>query len=257
MIGLTGSADLPRQAPGQKARYQERKGPGSVSRHDDQIPPKTVAEARNLVGTLLREHGSTYAQEAGIHLRDEPGPLFQLLALASLLSARISASVAVAAARELFDAGLVTASAMAEASWQSRVDALGRGHYKRYDERTSTMLGDAAHQCLDRWNGDLRTLHREGGTDVSALRALLMEFSGIGPIGADIFLREVQAVWTDLPLLVDARVKDGARRLGLSTDADGLADLAGGRRVELVAALVRVSLRHDLADQLNARVSQE
>ncbi len=32
---------------------------------------------------------------------------------------------------------------MSEASWQDRVDALGRGHYRRYDERTATMrLGE-------------------------------------------------------------------------------------------------------------------
>jgi hypothetical protein len=40
---------------------------------------------------------------------------------------------------------------MREASWQDRVDALGRGHYRPYDERTSTMLCEAAGQLLDRW----------------------------------------------------------------------------------------------------------
>jgi hypothetical protein len=40
-----------------------------------------------------------------------------------------------------------------------------------------------------------------------------------------IFLREVQAVWTDLPPLTDAKVEDGARRLGLPTGADHLAEL--------------------------------
>jgi hypothetical protein len=37
-----------------------------------------------------------------------------------------------------------TPRAMAEASWQQGVDALGRGGYRRYDERTSTMLGEGA-----------------------------------------------------------------------------------------------------------------
>jgi hypothetical protein len=63
-----------------------------------------------------------------------------------LLSARISAGIAVAAARGLFGAGCRSQAAMARASWQDRVDALGRGHYRRYDERTAAVLGDAAAQ---------------------------------------------------------------------------------------------------------------
>ncbi|WP_223286169.1 hypothetical protein [Kocuria atrinae] len=51
---------------------------------------------RDIVNKLLDEHGLTYAQEAGIHLKDTPAPLFQLLVLANLLSTRISATIAVA-----------------------------------------------------------------------------------------------------------------------------------------------------------------
>jgi hypothetical protein len=109
-----------------------------------------------LVAELLQRFGRTYAQEAGIHLADQPAPLYQLLVLATLISARISADIAVAAARELFAAGCRTPRAMTEASWQDRVDALGRGHYKRYDERTATMLGDGAELLTERWHGDLR-----------------------------------------------------------------------------------------------------
>ena len=50
---------------------------------------------------VLARYGTTYAAEAGIRLRDQPAPLFQLLVLAELLSARIGAGVAVAAAVEL------------------------------------------------------------------------------------------------------------------------------------------------------------
>ena len=46
------------------------------------------------VRVLLERHGTTYAQDAGIELRDTPAPLFQLLVLANLLSARIGAKVA-------------------------------------------------------------------------------------------------------------------------------------------------------------------
>lgn len=77
-------------------------------------------------------------------------------------------------------------------------DALGRGGYRRYDERTSTMLGEAAGQLLDRLGGDLRKLCDEAGGNPKRIRELLTEFKGMGPVGADIFLREVQAVWPDV-----------------------------------------------------------
>jgi hypothetical protein len=83
--------------------------------------------------------------------------------LATLLSARISAEIALATARELFTVGYRSPKAMSEASWQDRVDALGRGHYRRYDERTATMLGDGAALLCARWRGDLRRLRDDGG----------------------------------------------------------------------------------------------
>jgi len=103
-----------------------------------------ASRRESVIEELLDRYGETYAKQAGIRLADKPSPLYQLLVLATLLSARISADVAVAAARELFAAGYRTPHRMRKASWQDRVDALGRDHYRRYDERTATMLGEAA-----------------------------------------------------------------------------------------------------------------
>lgn len=195
------------------------------------------------VRDLLDRYGRSYAEEAGIRLADRPAPLYQLLVLATLLSARISADIAVAAARELFAAGCRTPRAMREASWQDRVDALGRGHYRRYDERTATMLGDAAELLLQRWRGDLRKLRDEVGGDPRRIASLLREFPGIGPAGADIFLREVQGTWPQVAPYLDKRVLQGARKAGLPGDAGKLKRLAGApdQLPRLAAALVRVS----------------
>lgn len=211
-----------------------------------------MGSQRDLVRSFLDRHGRTYAEEAGIRLADRPAPLYQLLVLATLLSARIRAGVALAAARELFAAGYDTPQRMEKATWQERVNALGRGHYRRYDERTATMLGDEAGLCLRRWHGDLRGLHREGGADPARLRPMLIEFPGIGPTGADIFLREAQAVWADIRPYVDRRVSAGARRLGLPTDADRLAHLVPPAEFpRLASALVRVSLDAKLAEEVS------
>jgi endonuclease III len=207
-----------------------------------------------IIKALLEQCGQQYAEQAGIRLADRPGPLYQLLVLATLLSARISADIAVAAAHELFAAGYRSPKAMSEASWQDRVDALGRGHYRRYDERTATMLGDGADLLSHRWHGDLRRLRDEAEGDADRIASLLTEFAGIGPAGASIFLREVQDVWPSVSPYVDGAVISGARRVGLPSSRTSLAELlsGSGQSARLTAALVRVSLSQRAASEVTA-----
>ena len=61
---------------------------------------------------------------------------------------------------------------MRAATWQQRVNALGRGGYRRYDERTSTMLGDGAALLLDRYAGDLRRLRDDSQDSEEILKRL-------------------------------------------------------------------------------------
>ncbi|MFC7824468.1 endonuclease [Streptomyces sp. NPDC057375] len=206
-------------------------------------------DERRIVGDLVGAHGRTYADEAGIRLKDTPQPLYRLLVLAHLLSARISATVAVAAARALSEAGLRDPRRMAGADWQERVDALGRGGYRRYDERTATQLGEGADLLTERWGGDLRKLRDEADGDVSQERRLLQEFPGVGPTGADIFLREAQLVWPEAAPYLDRKALQGARRLGLPDDADRLLSLAGKTEpAVLAAALVRAAVDKGVAE---------
>jgi hypothetical protein len=201
--------------------------------------------------TLLSEAGHTYAEDAGIVLKDQPAALFKLLVLANLLSARINSDIAVAAARELFEAGGGTARGLARLTWQQRVDALGRAHYVRYDESTATRLGDMAEMVMDDYGGDLRRLPQNAGHDAGKARELLQGFPGIGPVGAEIFCREAQAVWPWLRPSFDSVALKGADRLGLPTDPERLAELVGGKELaRLASALVRVAKDKKLADRL-------
>jgi hypothetical protein len=209
-----------------------------------------------IVKELLERCGSLYAEEAGIKLADRPGLLYQVLVLATLLSAPIPAETGIAAARELFTAGYRSPKAMSEASWQDRVDALGRGHYRRYDERTATMLGDGADLLTSRWHGDLRRLRDEADGEARGIAALLTEFPGMGPTGASIFLREIQDVWPGVAPYVDARMTSGARRVRLPYDRESVAGLLAdsGQPARLAAALVRVSLSQRAASEVTAAV---
>ncbi|MFI9583435.1 endonuclease [Streptomyces sp. NPDC052236] len=218
-------------------------------------------DSRATVRTLLADHRRTYAQDAGIRLKDTPQPLYQLLVLACLLSARIRATIAVAAARALFGAGMRSARSMADATWQLGVpppkvgggSTLGEGGYRRYDERTSTMLGEGAEQVIDAYGGDLRRLRKEADGDLDELRGLLRKVPGIGPAGADIFLREAQGVWPEVAPYFDQKTLDGAERLGLPRDPGKPADLVGKEELPaLAAALVRAALDRDVVDEVLA-----
>jgi endonuclease III len=202
-----------------------------------------VGRRERVVRELVGAHGRTYAEEAGIALKDTPQPLYRLLVLSHLLSARIRGSIALATARALYEAGLRDPRRMAQASWQERVDALGRGGYRRYDERTATQLGEAAGLLNERWGGDLRRLRREADGEVPELRRLLQEFPGMGPAGAGIFLREAQGVWPETAPYLDAKALQGAERLDLPKDPERLAELAGDTDPAVIAAaLVRAAV---------------
>ncbi|MDT7798643.1 MAG: hypothetical protein QOI78_2076 [Actinomycetota bacterium] len=208
---------------------------------------------QDLVRRLLDVAGRTYAEEAGITLRDKPAPLYRLLVLSTLLSTRIKAGIAVDAARELHRAKLGTPRAVAGSSRQKRVDALGRAHYKRYDEQTATALGEGAQQIVDDYAGDLRKLREAAGRRPEDIRARLRKFPRVGPVGADIFCREAQAVWPELRPYLDKKALDGAKRLGLPADPERLAGLAEGAAPQtLAAALVRVALDAGLAERVTA-----
>lgn len=204
---------------------------------------------------LLDRHGTSYAEEAGIRLGDDPkpSPLYRLLCLSTLLSARIRTDAAVEATRALSAAGWRSARSMAATTWEERVEVLNRHGYARYDESTARMLGDTANLLLDRWGGDLRGLREEAGRDASAERKLLKDTKGIGDVGASIFLREVQGAWPEARPAIDGKALDGAEALGLSTDPRRLAELVpAGRLPELASALVRVALADDAGEILAA-----
>lgn len=207
--------------------------------------------APDLAARLLRQAGSTFADEAGITLHDTPKPLFQLLVLTMLASKPISAEVAVSAAAEVFRCGLRTPDAVLHADRGTMIEAFGRAGYARYDESSATRLTALASRVHDRYGGDLRRLAEESEGDTDTAARALQQFDGVGPTGADIYLREVQGVWLWVQPYFDERAVAGARQLGLPTESARLLELSEGDPAQLAAALVRVALD----DELRARVT--
>ncbi len=202
-----------------------------------------------IVQVLLSRHGRTYPQEVGIRLtRNTPAPLFQTLCLSLLFSARIRASVAVSAMRALLEAGWTTAEHMASATRSSRIAVLNEAGYGRFDEKTSTMLGDAADLILQRYRGDLRRLRSAAGEDPTQERRKLEQLKGIGDVGVDIFFRDIQAVWPELYPFADSKSLEAAKALGLPQDSRKLAECVPRSDFpRLVSALTRTALAGDAA----------
>ncbi|GAB2468655.1 endonuclease [Jatrophihabitans fulvus] len=174
------------------------------------------------VEALLHEN-TTFAEAAGITLRDKPSPLFRLLVLTSLLSANLDARLGLRTAKALSKAGYTTAAKLAAASDEQRWQVLSDSKYLR-KKQTARQLGSLADEVLDRYDGDLRALR---DLDAKELREKLRDFTGIGGVGADIFVREVQAVWPGLRPFADKRVRSLAAARGLPKDPARLAKKLG------------------------------
>ncbi len=194
------------------------------------------------VQDLLASRGTTFAEQAGIALRDEPEPLFQLLVLCLMQAKPIGASVAVAASRELFRSGWTTPQALQRAPRSQMIAAFGRTGYRRYDVSTAARLPEVAGIVLRNYGGDLRLL-RVAAADGPGILALLQRLPGVGPGCAAMFAREAQGVWPELAPFFDAKALAGAAKLGLPEDPEALGRLTAREELpRLAAALVWVAL---------------
>ena len=211
-----------------------------------------------VVQVLLSRQGRTFASEAGIRIdRNTPAPLFQLLVMSLLISARISSRIAIAATKALTEAGWTTPASMLDSTWEERTRVLNRAGYARYDESTARYLEKTTTLLTERYDGDLRNLREEAGRDPAREHRLLTDFTGIGDVGADVFLREVQVVWDELDPYVDDRTLQRAAELTLPSTAADLRRTVPdvGTFVRLVAAIVRAGLEED-ADELLAEAAE-
>ncbi len=70
---------------------------------------------------------------------------------------------------------------------------LDSGGYVRYDFSTASNLLMIMEEIKEKY-GDLEGLHRESCCPID-LERRLQEFKGFGPVGVNIFLRELRGIW--------------------------------------------------------------
>lgn len=87
---------------------------------------------------------------------------------------------------------LTSSDAITEAGWDRLVEALDMGGYTRYTFSTATKLLGIVKMLKEKY-GSLEKLHVESSSP-SDLEKRPQNFKGFGPVGLNIFLRELREI---------------------------------------------------------------
>lgn len=196
---------------------------------------KNALNIEKQLNTLIKEFGVTFSSSLGINLQEgKDEEIFKWFLASVLFGKRISFRIAAKTYEQFESSNVLTPKAIINTGWDGLVKILDDGGYVRYDFSTASKLLDLAKQLWQEY-GSLAELHRQA-KDPRDLERKLMQFKGIGPVTANIFLRELRTVWKKAdPEPLDF-VKEQAAKLGI--------DLSRFRRktkrfVRLETALIR------------------
>ena len=154
----------------------------------------------------------SYSEELGLDL-SRPGDRFKWFLASLLFAKRISTEIAKETYRRFEEEDLVTQEKILEAGWERLVQVLDSGGYVRYDFSTASKFLEIMNKLRERY-GDLEGIHR-ASKNPGDLERRLQEFKGIGPVGVNIFLRELRGVWKNADPKPSSVAVKVARQLGL------------------------------------------
>lgn len=189
---------------------------------------------------LIKDLGKTYSSSLGIDLESgKEEEIFKWFLASVLFGKRISAEIASKTYREFESKDILSSEKVLATGWDGLVKILDDGGYVRYDFSTATKLLGLMKDLKEKY-GSLCELHRraKGPGD---LEKKLMEFKGIGPTTANIFLRELRTIWDKADPEPMDFVKKEAKRLGIDL---GKIDRRTEKFVKLEAALIRSRKGH-------------
>lgn len=193
------------------------------------------------LGRLLAK-SRLYSEELGIDLKDGGDPaLFRWFLASQLFGARISEPLALRTYQAFVRHGLVSPRALLAAGWDYLVHPVMReGGYVRYDESKSRQLLRNSERLLERYGGSLQRMHDEASSPED-LEARVRAFYRVGPVTANIFLRELRPYWKRADPEPLPRVRALAEALGVDLDRSPRKSL---RFARTEAGLVRLLIRH-------------
>lgn len=189
---------------------------------------------------LIKEFGNTYSSSLGIDLKSgREEEIFKWFLASILFGKRISAQTASKTYKEFESKGILTPEKILDTGWDGLVKVLDDGGYTRYDFSTASKLLDLMKKLKERY-GTLSKLH-EQAKDSRDLERKLIEFKGIGPVTANIFLRELRTIWSKADPEPMDFVKKKARDLGIDLNKF---TKKTERFIKLEAALIRFEKSH-------------
>lgn len=175
-----------------------------------------------------------YSEDLKIDLTEPKGRLQWLLA-SILFGARISEKIACRTFMVFQESEVNTPDKILSAGWDELVRILDKGGYVRYDFSTASKLIDIMSSLKERY-GTLENLYKQS-SDTEDLETRLREFKGIGPVTAQIFLREMRGIWDICP-----EVSDKASKMAGWLDIN-LDEFSGERLSRIETALIKLYLR--------------
>ncbi len=142
------------------------------------------------------EQKKIFAKELGIDLSSKEEAAYFKWFLACLLFGKpIQQEVAKKTYFEFVNEDLVNPDAILQAGWDKLVEVLDRGHYVRYDFSTATKLLDVCRQLKEKYQTITNLLHQSH--TFGELSTRLQEFKGIGPKTTEIFLRDMEPIFSE------------------------------------------------------------
>ncbi len=145
---------------------------------------------------LVAELGGNYATGLGINLDAlDSTEIYKWFIAAVLYGARIPETIASRTWHEFETSEVLTPQRMLDTGWDGLVAMLDRGRYVRYDYKTATKLLEISRTLLERYGGNLNTLHAAAADPVDLEQRIMALGKGVGKVTAGIFLRELRGRW--------------------------------------------------------------
>lgn len=157
----------------------------------------------------------SYSNELGLDLTKSEDRFKWFLA-SVLFAKRISAETAKETYLNFEQEELTSPDAILQAGWDRLVEVLDSGGYTRYDFSTATSLIGIAKKLKEKYV-NLERLHTESSSP-NDLENRLREFRGVGPVGVNIFLRELRGIWEKAKPAPSPIAVGTAQRIGLNPE---------------------------------------
>lgn len=151
---------------------------------------------REKLKTLIKNLGTKYSEVLDINLSNgKEEEIFKWFLAAILFGAPITENSAIKTFKCFRKYGVLTPNRILETGWDGLVKILDEGSYTRYDFKTADKLLEVMQNLVEKYDGNLITIHNKASDSRDLEKRLKNLGKGIGDVTVNIFLRELRDVW--------------------------------------------------------------